>query len=99
MSAKQPATYILASDRNGTRYTGVTSNLVQRIWQHREHLVAGFSKRYEVTQLVWFEPHDTMESAIVREKQIKAWKRAWKIELIEKTNPYWRDLWLETIGT
>ena len=92
---KQPAVYLLASARNGTLYVGATSALVQRTWQHREHLVDGFSKAHEVTRLVWYEMHETMESAIVREKQIKAWKRAWKIELIEKANPYWRDLWPE----
>ena len=95
---KQPAVYLLASGRNGTLHVGATSALVQRIWQHREHLVDGFSKEHEVTRLVWHEMHETMESAIVREKQIKAWKRAWKIESIGKANPYWRDLWPEISG-
>ena len=94
---KQPAVYILASSRNGTFYTGVTSALVQRIWQHREHSVDGFTKEHDITMLVWYELHGTMDSAIVREKQIKAWKRQWKIELIEKSNPYWRDLWVEIL--
>ena len=95
---KQPAVYILASERNGTLYTGVTSNLVGRTWQHREHVVDGFTKKYEVTMLVWFEMHDDMESAILREKQIKAWKREWKIRLIEESNPYWNDLWAQILG-
>lgn len=88
---KSPAVYLLASAKNGTLYIGVTSNLVQRIWQHREHIVEGFCDRYDVTRLVWYELHETMESAIVREKRIEKWKREWKIELIEKTNPDWRD--------
>ena len=95
---KQPAVYILASERNGTLYTGVTSDLVGRTWQHREHMVDGFTKKYEVTMLVWFEMHGDMESAIRREKQIKAWKREWKIRLIEESNPYWNDLWLKITG-
>ncbi len=76
---KQPAVYILASQRNGTLYIGVTSNLVQRIYQHREALADGFSKQYDVKMLVWFEQHDTMESAIAREKAMKKWHRQWKI--------------------
>ena len=90
---KQPAVYILASQRQGTLYTGVTSNLIQRVWQHREGLVAGFTKRYAVKMLVWYELHETMVSAIAREKAIKKWRRDWKIELIETENPQWRDLW------
>jgi putative endonuclease len=89
---KQPTVYILASDRNGTLYAGVTSNLVGRTWQHREHLVDGFSNRHNATKLVWYELHESVESAIEREKQIKKWNRAWKIRLIEETNPYWNDL-------
>ncbi len=95
---KQPAGYILASGRNGTLYTGVTSNLVGRTWQHKEHVVDGFTKKYDVTIVVWYELHGTMESAILREKQVKAWKREWKIRLIEETNPYWNDLWTDIIG-
>ena len=95
---RQPAVYLLASDRNGTLYAGVTSDLIARTWQHREHVVDGFSKSYDVTKLVWYELHSTMESAITREKQIKKWNRAWKIELIEKMNPYWNDLWPTIIG-
>jgi putative endonuclease len=91
--AKQPALYILASKRNGTLYVGVTSNLVQRIWQHRHNQVEGFSQRYNLHQLVYFELHQTMVEAIVREKQIKKWNRSWKLRLIEKNNPEWTDLW------
>jgi putative endonuclease len=87
-----PMTYMLASHRNGTLYTGVTSSLLQRIHQHREDLLGGFTKDYSVHRLVWFEQHSTMENAIVREKQIKKWNRAWKIRLIEEGNPDWRDL-------
>jgi putative endonuclease len=90
---KQPCAYILASKRNGTLYLGVTSNLMQRVWQHRNDLANGFTKRYGIHTLVWYEVHGTMQSAIAREKAIKEWKRAWKIELIEKTNPQWQDLY------
>lgn len=96
--SKSPAVYLLASSRNGTLYVGVTSNLVGRVWQHREHAVDGFSKRYEVTRLVWYELAATMESAIQREKQIKKWNRAWKIRLIEEGNPTWKDLWPDIVG-
>ena len=94
---KLPCVYILASSRNGTLYTGVTSNLVQRIWQHKSNLVEGFTKKYGVHTLVWFEPHATMESAIGREKAIKEWHRAWKLKLIESTNPQWRDLYEDIV--
>ncbi|MDN5940767.1 MAG: GIY-YIG nuclease family protein [Nitrospira sp.] len=90
---KQPAVYMLASRHNGTLYTGVTSDLVRRIWEHRNDLVEGFTKRYGVRSLVYFELHDDMLEAIRREKQVKKWNRAWKIELIERTNPQWQDLW------
>ncbi|BAV97843.1 GIY-YIG nuclease family protein [Lysobacter enzymogenes] len=96
---KSPAIYLLASAKNGTLYIGVTSNLIQRVWQHRQHLTDGFSDRYDVTRLVWYELHDTMESAIVREKQLKKWNREWKIRLIERTNPDWRDLWQDIAST
>ena len=89
----QPSVYILANQRNGTLYTGVTSNLVQRIWQHKNDQVDGFTKKYKVHDLVWYELVDDMASAILREKQIKEWKRQWKLELIEKLNPYWNDLY------
>lgn len=98
-SMKQPAVYILASGRNGTLYTGVTSDLIARTWQHREHATEGFTSKYGVTMLVWHEMHGDMESAIRREKQIKAWKREWKIRLIEEFNPYWNDLWPRIIGS
>jgi len=94
---KQPAVYILASAKNGTLYTGVTSDLVKRIWEHKNNLVDGFTKRYSVHDLVWFELHDTMDSAINREKNIKEWKRAWKLKMIEKYNPAWRDLYIDVV--
>ena len=90
---KQPAVYLMASQRNGTLYVGVTSDLIKRVWQHKNHIVEGFTEKYDVDLLVWFEPHATMESAIAREKSIKEWQRSWKIELIEKTNPDWNDLY------
>ena len=90
--AFSPTVYLLASQRNGTLYTGVTSNLLARIAQHRNGAAAGFTRQYGVKLLVWFEPNETMEHAIVREKRIKKWERAWKMELIEAGNPDWRDL-------
>ena len=90
---KQPCVYMLASKRNGTLYVGVTSNLVQRIWQHKNDLVEGFTKRYGAHTLVWYELHEVMESAITREKAVKRWKRDRKIELIQSDNPSWRDLY------
>jgi putative endonuclease len=94
----QPAVYILASSRNGTLYIGVSGNLVRRIWQHRKDFTEGYSCKYQVHKLVWYELHGSMEAAIVREKQLKKWRRVWKLELIEAANPYWRDLWSEIIG-
>lgn len=88
----QPTVYLLASRKNGATYTGVTSNLIQRIHQHREGPIPGFTREYGVRRLVWFEQHATMEHAIVREKRIKKWLRRWKIELIERDNLGWRDL-------
>jgi putative endonuclease len=90
---KQPAVYILASTRNDTLYIGVTSDLVKRIWEHKNNIVEGFTRRYGVHRLVWYELHESMESAIQREKRLKEWKRAWKLELIEGTNPDWKDLY------
>jgi len=90
---KEPCVYLLVSKRNGTLYVGVTSDLVQRIWQHKNNLVEGFTKRYGVHMLVWYELCGTMNAAIAREKAIKEWKRAWKIRLIEEANPEWRDLY------
>ncbi len=90
---KQPAVYILASKRNGPLYIGVTSDLVKRIWEHECNMVKGFTKRYGVHQLVWYELHESMESAIERERRLKGWKRKWKLELIESKNPNWEDLY------
>ena len=89
----QPYVYILASERNGTLYISVTSDLVKRIWEHKSDFVEGFTKQHQVHTLVWYEMHGSMESAITREKQLKEWKRQWKIELIEKSNPYRNDLY------
>jgi putative endonuclease len=94
----QPAVYIVANHKNGTIYTGVTSDLLKRAWQHREGQIAGFSKEHGCKRLVWFELHATMEHAIAREKQIKGGPRAKKIALIEGTNPEWRDLFFELNG-
>ena len=94
-SKKQPAIYILASERNGTLYIGVTSNLPERIWKHKNNFLDGFSKRYNVHLLVYYEQFDDMNAAIHREKQLKKWNRKWKLESIEKRNPQWQDLWSE----
>lgn len=91
--SKQPAVYILANKRNGTLYIGVTSNLRKRAWEHKNDLIEGFTKRYGVHRLVYYELHEDMALAISREKQMKKWNRAWKLELIEKQNPDWKDLW------
>ena len=88
---------MLASGQNGTLYVGVTSDLPKRIWQHRNDQVQGFTRRYRVHCLVWFELHETMESAILREKALKEWRRTWKLQLVQKTNPYWHDLYVEII--
>ena len=90
---KQPAVYIMASARNGTLYTGVTSNLPQRAWQHREGLMPGFTQKYGCKILVFYEMYETMDDAIGREKQIKAGSRKKKLALIETANPAWRDLY------
>ena len=94
---KEPCVYILSSRRNGTLYTGVTSDLVQRVWQHKNGVADGFTKRYKVHLLVWYEAHETMESAILREKALKEWRRKWKLALIERENPRWEDLY-ETLA-
>lgn len=86
---------MLASARYGTLYLGVTSDLIKRVWEHREGVVEGFTKKYEVKQLVWFETHTDAVAAITREKQLKKWNRAWRIRLIQQENPYWRDLYEE----
>ena len=92
---KIPCVYMLASQRNGTLYVGVTSNLAGRVWQHKNDVVEGFTKRYGVHRLVWYERHDSMESAILREKQLKAGSRARKVALIEANNPDWLDLFAQ----
>jgi len=91
--SKQPSVYILASGKNGTLYIGVTSNLIQRIWQHKNNQVKGFTEKYHVHMLVYFEQYETMEFAITREKQLKKWNRDWKINMIEQNNSSWQDLW------
>jgi len=90
-----PCVYILASARNGTLYVGVTSDLVKRVFEHRNDFVEGFTKKYKVHRLVYYEVFGDLTAAITREKQIKKWKRVWKIELIEAGNPYWNDLYPE----
>ena len=94
---QQPAVYILARERNGTLYIGVTSDLIQRMWQHRTDAADGFSKRHKAHKLVYFEPHQSIADAILREKRLKKWNRAWELELVEKDNPYWRDLYPEIV--
>ena len=90
--------YLLASARHGTLYLGVTSDLSSRIWQHREEINGGFSSEHHVKRLVWFETHASIEAAILREKQIKKWRRDWKVELIEAANPHWDDLAVALFG-
>ena len=97
MRERNPCVYVLSSGPRGTLYTGVTSDLVQRVWQHKQGLVPGFTRWYSVHTLVWFEQHPDMLSAMTREKAIKAWKRAWKLELIESTNAEWTDLYPDII--
>ncbi|HZX78583.1 GIY-YIG nuclease family protein [Lysobacter sp.] len=96
--AKHPCAYILASRRNGTLYVGVTTNLIRRVHEHRTGVASGFTQRYHIHSLVWFEQHESIKSAIEREKAIKEWRRAWKLKLIESTNPRWRDLYPDIIG-
>jgi putative endonuclease len=90
---KQPAVYFMASQRNGTLYLGVTGDLSRRVWEHKHDVNDGFTKRYDVHRLVYIELHGDMRTAIAREKQLKKWNRAWKLALIERGNPQWRDLW------
>ncbi|MCD9096268.1 GIY-YIG nuclease family protein [Luteimonas fraxinea] len=97
MRDRLPCTYILASAPRGTLYTGVTSNLLQRIWQHSNDQTRGFTSQHRVHHLVWFETHDTMDAAITREKRLKAWQRLRKIQLVESTNPEWHDLYPQLI--
>jgi len=94
---KRPAVYMLASKPDGVLYTGVTSDLIKRGWQHRNNLVEGFTERYHVHRLVYFEQYDLMTDAIEREKQLKKWRRDWKVALIERDNPHWVDLWPDLI--
>ncbi len=93
MGEKLPCVYLMADRKDGTLYAGVTSDLIARVHQHKSDEIAGFTRRYQIHRLVWFERHDTMESAILREKALKKWRRAWKIELIESQNPDWKDLY------
>lgn len=95
---KRPTVYMMASGVQGTLYIGVTSDLVQRVWQHRDGVVPGFTQRYGVKRLVWYELHGSMEAAIAREKALKKWQRSWKVRLIEQENLAWRDLWEEICG-
>ena len=94
---KQPCVYLLASQRNGTLYIGVTSDLIKRVWEHKQDCVEGFTKQYGVHDLVWYEQHEDMPTAIAREKTLKEWKRAWKLELIETMNPEWKDLYEDLV--
>ena len=94
---KQPCFYLLAIKRNGTLYVGVTSDLVKRVWEHKNDLVEGFTAKYGVHLLVYYEMHADMLGAITREKQIKKWDRSWKLKLVERNNPEWKDLWPEVI--
>jgi len=89
----QPCVYMMASERNGTLYIGVTSDLIARVWQHKNNVADGFTKKYAVHQLIWYEAHQSMESAILREKSLKKWNRIWKLRLIEQMNPEWQDLY------
>lgn len=97
MRERLPCVYILASQQRGTLYIGVTSDPIQRIWQHKHNQADGFTKKHGIHTLVWYEMHSSMESAIAREKAMKAWKRVWKIELIETANPQWRDLYSDIL--
>jgi putative endonuclease len=90
---KQFYVYIHASKRNGTLYNGMTSDLLKRVYEHKEHLVEGFTKKYKVEKLVYFEIHETAENAIISEKRLKKWKREWKLKLIEERNSNWNDLY------
>ena len=98
MNTKLPAVYIITNKRNGTLYTGVTGNLQKRIYEHKNNLAEGFSQKYNTHTLVYYETHETMQTAIEREKQIKRWKREWKLKLIEEKNPEWKDLYEELFG-
>jgi putative endonuclease len=90
--------YIMASQRHGTLYVGVTNNLIRRVYEHREKITPGFTSKYNVNRLVWFDQTDSIEAAIQHEKRLKHWQRAWKIEMIEKANPQWEDLYSSLLG-
>jgi len=90
--------YIMASQRHGTLYIGVTNNLIRRVYEHREKITPGFTAKYNVNRLVWFDQTDSIEAAIQHEKRLKHWQRAWKIEMIEKANPEWEDLYASLFG-
>ncbi|MGK0298568.1 MAG: putative endonuclease [Gammaproteobacteria bacterium] len=94
---RQPCVYILSNNLNGTLYVGVTSDLLKRIWEHKNKVKKGFSHTYNLNKLVWYELHETMESAIQREKAIKKWDRKWKLSVIEEMNPEWRDLYKDIV--
>ena len=98
MRQKQGFVYILASKSHGVLYIGVTSNIVKRVWEHKQNTIEGFTKKYNVKQLVYYEVTESIESAIVREKQLKKWNRAWKVRLIESVNPEWKDLYSSILG-
>lgn len=93
----QPCVYMMASSRNGTLYIGVSSDLIKRVWQHKNEAIKGFTEKYSVHLLVWYEVHENMESAISREKALKKWNRIWKLRLIEQFNPEWQDLYEQLI--
>jgi putative endonuclease len=95
---KQYYVYMLASKKNGTLYIGVTNNLLKRVYEHKNNIIGGFTQKYSVHNLVYYEEHNEIGKAITREKQMKKWKRQWKIELIEKFNPQWKDLYCEAIA-
>ena len=95
IGGKQYFVYMLAGSKHGTLYIGVTGDLLKRVWEHRESMAEGFTKKYSVHKLVWYEAHQEIEAAIIREKRLKAWKRDWKIRLIEEDNPDWHDLSLD----
>ena len=94
---KQPCVYIMASGKNGTLYIGVTSDVIKRVWEHKNDVVESFARRYKIHDLVRYEAHETMESAITRESALKNWKRKWKLELIETKNPGWNDLYADLV--
>ncbi|MEL7451801.1 MAG: GIY-YIG nuclease family protein [Pseudomonadota bacterium] len=98
MEAQTYYVYILASQRNGTLYTGVTKDLERRVWEHRTGYIKGFTSKHNVRQLVWFEVHNDVREVVAREKRIKRWRRRWKLDLIEAANPNWRDLYEDFIA-